>query len=107
MCSKGNPVIIKCFSKTRKEEHLTGARTLARMTCVWMPAKTNAAESQLAEPESWGWMEKKEEKTTNHQSSTGGQKKNTQQKLKLMIRLSDVPYTAEYRIFLRQDKFLK
>lgn len=33
MRSKGNPVIIKCSSKTRKEEHLTGARTLVRMTC--------------------------------------------------------------------------
>lgn len=32
MCSKGNPVIIKCFSKKREEECLTGVRASLKMT---------------------------------------------------------------------------
>lgn len=46
MCSKGNPVIIKCFSKKRKEECLTGVRTSLKMTNKpWMSAKNKVNES--------------------------------------------------------------
>lgn len=55
MCSEGNPAIIKCSSKKREEEHLTGARTLAKMTNkLWTAAKSNTNDAWLAVPASWG-----------------------------------------------------
>lgn len=55
MCSKGNPVIIKCCSKKREEERLTGARTSVKMTNeLRTSVKNNASDTWLAVPESWG-----------------------------------------------------
>lgn len=60
MCSKGNPVIIKCFSKKREEEHLTGVRTsLKMMKKTGMSVKNKVNEFYLALTESCGWPEEK------------------------------------------------
>lgn len=57
---KGNPVIIKCSSKKREEERLTGVRTSLKMTNKpWISVKNKVNESLLAMAESCRWPEEK------------------------------------------------